>query len=72
MGLIKLAAAGAIGYALYKYAVKNSAGEPAVDRGCPDVRDAGPESMTSPPKSWSATDEALDESFPASDPPSTY
>lgn len=71
MGIMRLAAAGAIGFAFYKYAVKK-AGEPTADRGCPEVRDAGPESMTSPPKSWSATDEALDESFPASDPPSTY
>ncbi|KQM21802.1 hypothetical protein [Novosphingobium sp. Leaf2] len=71
MGLIKLAAAGAIGYALYKYATQNqpetvTAGDRAT------VRDSGPEHMTTPPKSWSKTDEAIDESFPASDPPSTY
>jgi hypothetical protein len=71
MGLIKLAAAGAVGYALYKYA--NSHKEElglAGDRAT--VRDSGPEHMTTPPKAWSKTDEAIDESFPASDPPSTY
>jgi len=34
------------------------------------VRPAGPESMRDPPKSWDKVDEASDESFPASDPPS--
>jgi hypothetical protein len=33
------------------------------------VRDAGPEAMENPPKSWDDVDEASDESFPASDPP---
>jgi hypothetical protein len=34
------------------------------------VRDAGPAGMRkAPARSWSAVDEALDESFPASDPP---
>jgi hypothetical protein len=73
MGLIKLAAAGAIGYALYKYA--NRANEQTAAAGGPDsypVRDAGPENMTHTPPRWAKTDEAIDESFPASDPPSTY
>jgi hypothetical protein len=34
----------------------------------PTVRDAGPENMANPPRRWDKTDEALDESFPASDP----
>ena len=34
------------------------------------VRSAGPEAMRDPPKEWEAVDQALDESFPASDPPS--
>ncbi len=68
MGLIKMAVAGAAGYALYKYATRD--GEPAYAGGT--VRDAGPDAMQKPPKSWSKVDEASDESFPASDPPSTY
>lgn len=68
MGLIKMAVAGAAGYALYKYATKDN--EAAYAGG--QIRDAGPEAMQQPPKSWSKVDEASDESFPASDPPSTY
>lgn len=34
------------------------------------VRDAGPENMKNPPRHWDKVDEAVDESFPASDPPS--
>ena len=33
------------------------------------ARQAGPEAMRDPPKSWSKVDEASDESVPASDPP---
>jgi hypothetical protein len=37
------------------------------------VRDAGPEAMRDTPKRpWTKTDEEIDESFPASDPPSNY
>jgi hypothetical protein len=36
------------------------------------VRPAGPESMRDPPHRWDKVDEAVDESFPASDPPATY
>lgn len=36
----------------------------------PKVRTAGPEAMRNPPKSWDQVDQAVDESFPASDPPS--
>jgi hypothetical protein len=36
------------------------------------VRDAGPEAMRDQPRQWGRTDERSDESFPASDPPSTY
>lgn len=32
------------------------------------TRSAGPDAMRDPPKSWTATDQASDESFPASDP----
>jgi len=34
------------------------------------LRPAGPEEMRSPPRAWDTVDEASDESFPASDPPS--
>jgi hypothetical protein len=33
------------------------------------IRDAGPEAMENPPKTWDEVDEASDQSFPASDPP---
>ncbi|MBH0111545.1 hypothetical protein I5E68_01090 [Novosphingobium sp. YJ-S2-02] len=68
MGLIKMAAAGVAGYALYKYATKDEQ-SPYADG---PVRNAGPANMQDTPKSWSKTDEALDESFPASDPPANY
>jgi hypothetical protein len=35
----------------------------------PKVRSAGPEAMQSPPRRWDEHDQALDEWFPASDPP---
>lgn len=38
-----------------------------------DVRDAGPRAMRDKPRrEWTETDEDLDESFPASDPPGGY
>jgi len=33
------------------------------------ARSAGPEAMRDPPKEWDEVDQAVDESFPASDPP---
>lgn len=36
------------------------------------VRPAGPEAMKIPPRGWTKTDEEVDESFPASDPPGNY
>lgn len=36
------------------------------------VRPAGRKLMENPPSSWSKTDEEVDESFPASDPPGNY
>jgi hypothetical protein len=33
------------------------------------ARSAGPEAMRDPPADWEKTDQASDESFPASDPP---
>ena len=71
MRWMKVFAIGGVGYAVYKYASKRVP-ESTNDATCADVRDAGPENMTAPPSSWSKVDEASDESFPASDPPSTY
>jgi hypothetical protein len=36
------------------------------------IRNAGPEEMTTPPHQWDKVDEGLDETFPASDPVTTY
>jgi hypothetical protein len=80
MALFKLAFAGAAAYALYKYAQRENARTPhaAFAHGETDgenfakVRHAGPEGMKSDPPHWDKTDEASDESFPASDPPATY
>ena len=79
MGLIKLAMAGGLGYALYKYASRGSDGQAAFadaakgpDENFSKVREAGPHGMANAPRSWSKVDEASDESFPASDPPATY
>ena len=33
------------------------------------ARSAGPEAMRDPPRDWEKVDQAVDESFPASDPP---
>lgn len=80
MGLIRLAALGALGYAGYRYfSAGRGDGGVAFASGQGDeenfarVRDAGPEAMGDPPRrAWTAADEASDESFPASDPPATY
>ena len=37
-----------------------------------DVRPAGRESVRDPDPDWDEVDEAVDETFPASDPPATY
>lgn len=36
------------------------------------VRQAGTAEMRNPPRKWDRVDEEIDESFPASDPPSNY
>lgn len=75
--LLKLAFAGAVGYGIYRYATRNA--DPTMPAafasgeatgGFAPVRNAGPASMKSDPKHWDKVDEASDESFPASDPPS--
>ena len=79
MSLIKLGLVSAAGYGLYRY-LSGRTGEPhaAFADGetalgnSTQVRNAGAESMRDPPNGWSKTDQRIDESFPASDPPSTY
>lgn len=80
MGLFQLAAAGVVGYAVYRYATRDK-DEPAraafapgesTGTGAVDVRNAGPAGMRSDPPHWDKVDEASDESFPASDPPAKY
>jgi hypothetical protein len=75
--LLKLAAAGAVGYAIYRYAQRtdpNAApaafAQGEATEGFAPVRNAGPDAMKSDPPHWDKVDEASDESFPASDPPS--
>ena len=82
MGLIKLAAAGTAAYVIYRAArhqrSRDDAAPAAFARGegagdnFSQVRSAGVEGMHSNPREWDKIDEAADESFPASDPPSTY
>lgn len=81
MGLFRLAALGAAGYAGYRYFQnKKHEGPAAFGSGqatggtsaYTPVRDAGPSAMRDEPGRWSKTDETSDESFPASDAPGTY
>lgn len=82
MGLIKMAALGALGYAGYRYYQNQKREAPAAfakdgpeatpSNELTPVRDAGPDAMRDKPKEWSKTDEGVDESFPASDPAATY
>jgi hypothetical protein len=80
MGLLQIAALGTAGYLAYKYVNRAAGhqGKVAFASGETDganfskVRHAGPDSMRGNEPGWDKTDEASDESFPASDPPSTY
>lgn len=80
MALLKLAALAALGYVGYKYYEKSKDNSPpAFAKGqepgdnLAKVREAGPHAMADKPqREWTATDQASDESFPASDPPATY
>jgi hypothetical protein len=80
MALLKLATLGTLGYVAYKYFEKQRSDSPpafATGQTTGDnfakVRDAGPAAMADKPApTWSKTDQEVDESFPASDPPSNY
>jgi hypothetical protein len=73
--ILKLAALAGLGYAGYRYYEHNRRGSRAAfagNQGDARVRDAGPAAMRDGPANWSKTDEVLDQSFPASDPPANY
>ncbi len=76
--LLILSALGGLGYlALAWLRQRDNAGHAAFADDQPHddgsaVRDSGPEAMRDPPREWNETDEASDQSFPASDPPATY
>jgi hypothetical protein len=80
MALLKMVALGALGYVGYKYLQWDHRKSPAAFADEEDasdnfskVRSAGPTGMADPPRAnWSKIDQRSDESFPASDPPSTY
>ena len=54
----------------YKFVRKVMASRRRQDDG--PIRSAGPGAMRNPPKGWDATDERLDETFPASDATAKY
>ena len=77
--ILRLAALGAAGYAGYRYLTRDGGSHNAAladgqaDAGHQTVRDAGPDAMRDPEnRAWTETDQELDESFPASDPPANY
>lgn len=71
VGAAALVGAGVLAYRAMKKRKDESEGE-QLGASMPLVRDAGAENMSSAPQKWSRTDERSDESFPASDSPSTY
>jgi len=71
LGMAALAGVGVLAYrAMKKRQNQDQQLQPLA--ATPPVRDAGPEAMRDTPRQWGRTDERSDESFPASDPPSTY
>ncbi len=78
--LLRITFAGAVAYGLYRYATRERPhqGQAAFASGETDgpnfakIRHAGPEAMRGDPPEWDKIDQASDESFPASNPPSTY
>ncbi len=79
MALLRLAVLGAAGYGLYKYISGEQRTHAAFARdertgdNFAQFRNAGPAATAGGKgEDWDATDESSDQSFPASDPPSTY
>lgn len=77
--ILTLFAVGAAAYVLSRKKADESTGTRAAfadgqaDGSANPVRDAGPEAMRDgQARTWSSVDEASDQSFPASDPPSNY
>lgn len=80
MGLLRMAALGALSYAGWRCLSQSRGKGPAAfgsgqepGDNVAKVRDAGPDAMADKPRrEWTKADQASDESFPASDPPATY
>ncbi|MEM7689307.1 MAG: hypothetical protein AAF291_09820 [Pseudomonadota bacterium] len=77
--LWRLFGLGALGYAGYRWGKRRErAYNAAFSANQPDskhakVRDAGPDAMRDgDEENWTETDEELDQTFPASDPPANY
>ena len=78
--ILRLLGLGALGFAGYRLAQRRREDKhgAAYARGQADdshlaVRDAGPQAMRDPePGEWQKTDEEMDQTFPASDPPANY
>jgi hypothetical protein len=70
--ILRLAGLAMVAYAALVFIRRIYAVRGYSQRALPEVRDAGPQAMKDPPDSWDAVDEAIDESFPASDPPGGY
>ena len=80
MKLLRTAALGGLAYGLWHMLRGQNNNPPAAfahgqhpGPNVAKVRDAGPEAIRDEPKRpWTKTDEEIDESFPASDPPGNY
>ena len=71
LGMAALAGVGVLAYrAMKKRQAESQQLQPYAPT--PPVRDSGTDAMRDKPRQWGRTDERSDESFPASDPPSTY
>ena len=74
--LISFGAAGLLGYLIWgkhRHSGNAAYADHQPQSSHTDVRDAGPQAMRDPTdREWTETDQDLDESFPASDPPGGY